>query len=41
MKLINEDRREVDQIIAAIPSLKWIIYNQGVYDITNFIHPGG
>lgn len=41
MRLLNVERIENDQILAAVPSVKWIIYNQGVYDITGFQHPGG
>ncbi|KAL4484234.1 hypothetical protein ABPG72_003518 [Tetrahymena utriculariae] len=41
MRMLNVEKREISQIIAALPNLKWVIYNQGVYDITDFIHPGG
>ncbi|KAL4435821.1 hypothetical protein ABPG74_015789 [Tetrahymena malaccensis] len=41
MRMLNVDKRETSQIIAALPNLKWVIYNQGVYDISEFVHPGG
>ncbi|EAS06748.2 DOMON domain protein (macronuclear) [Tetrahymena thermophila SB210] len=41
MRMLNDEKREISQIKAALPNLKWVIYNQGVYDISNFVHPGG
>ncbi|KAL4435822.1 hypothetical protein ABPG74_015790 [Tetrahymena malaccensis] len=41
LRMLNVEKREVSQIIAALPNLKWVIYNQGVYDISDLVHPGG
>lgn len=41
MRMLNEDKLDIDSIITAVPSVKWVVYNSGVYDVTSFVHPGG
>ncbi|KAL4484235.1 hypothetical protein ABPG72_003519 [Tetrahymena utriculariae] len=41
LRMLNVEKREISQIIVALPNLKWVIYNQGVYDISDLVHPGG
>ncbi|EAS06749.3 DOMON domain protein (macronuclear) [Tetrahymena thermophila SB210] len=41
LRMLNVEKREISQIIAALPNLKWVIYNQGIYDISDLVHPGG
>ena len=34
-------QKEISEIKAKYPLIKWVLFQNSVYDLTNFVHPGG
>jgi hypothetical protein len=43
IKVVNmlNNNASIEDLNKAFLGVKWVIFNKDVYDLTNFLHPGG